>query len=153
MDHQRDFANFRRLMARLCETMDKPLTDELVESWWKALRQVQFADVERRMEAFLARATESTRFPRPSSFRPDDAPVYDQKEEAREKRIHEENAKNWRAFIVEHPITGPLRLKMAIAARIMASEREDSPAYAEAQSEYHRAERQLGEHGRFSADR
>jgi hypothetical protein len=153
MDHQRDFANFRRLMAKLCETMDKPLTDELVESWWKALRTVQYAEVERRVDAFLARASEGTKFPRPGQFRPDDAPAYDPKEEARERRIHEENQRNWRAFIVRHPVTGPIRLKMALAARILAAEPEHTPAYAEAQHEYHFLEKQLGPHGRFSADR
>jgi hypothetical protein len=152
MDHQRDFDNFRKLMARLCTTMDKFPTDELVESWWKSLRTVNYGEVERRIDAFIAKAGEGTKFPRPGQMRPDDAPVYDPKEEARERHVREENARNWRAHVVEYPITGPLRLKMALAARILASTHESDPAYAEAESEYRWSEKQLGESGRFSAD-
>jgi hypothetical protein len=73
MDMQRDYDKFRRLIGRLCETLNKPITDELVESWWKALRHVDFEAVEFRVDRFLSRADESTRFPRPSQMRPQDA--------------------------------------------------------------------------------
>lgn len=152
MDHQRDYPKFQKLMARLCTTMDKFLTDELVESWWKALRTVQFGEVERRIESFIARAGENTKFPRPGQMRPDDAPAYDPRDEARDRRIGEESAATWRAFIVEHPTTGPARLKMAQASRVMASTHESDAAYAEALAEYQWHEKQLGEHGRFCAD-
>jgi len=70
MDNQRDYHRFRSLLARMCETLGKPLTDELLESWWKALRHVDFDVVSNRIEAFLARADEATRFPRPAQMRP-----------------------------------------------------------------------------------
>lgn len=153
MDQQRDFENFKRLMAKLCQTMDKPVTDVLVESWWKSLRTVQYAEVERRIEAYIARATEKTPFPRPGQMRPDDVPVVaDAREEARERRMSEENARNWKSFIADHPRTGPIRLKMALASRIIATEHEDSVAYDEATKEYLHLETMLGQSGRFSAD-
>lgn len=69
MDLQRDYAAFAKLIGRLCATLDKFCTDELVESWWKALRHVDLAAIERRVDEFLARATETTKFPRPSQMR------------------------------------------------------------------------------------
>jgi hypothetical protein len=152
MDHQRDFDNFRKLMARLCTTMDKFPTDELVESWWKALRTVQFHEIERRIEAFIARAGENTKFPRPGQMRPEDSPAYDPREEARDRHVREENTRSWRAFIVRHPTTGPIRLKLAQAARILANTHESDAAYAEARDEESWLLKQLGEHGRFAQD-
>lgn len=73
MDLQRDYPAFKKLIGRLCDTLGKPSTDELVESWWKALRHVDLLHVERRVDEFLARATETTKFPRPSQMRDPDA--------------------------------------------------------------------------------
>ena len=66
---QRDYPKFTKLLARLCETIGKPMTDELVESWWKALRHCDFQDVGERVDRFIARADESTKFPRPAQMR------------------------------------------------------------------------------------
>lgn len=74
MDHQRDYLPFRNLIARLCETMGKPCTDELVESWWKALRNAPITAIEARIDAFIGKAGEGTRFPRPSQMRPEGLP-------------------------------------------------------------------------------
>lgn len=154
MDHQRDFDNFRKLIGRLCSTMDKFMTDELVESWWKALRTVSFPEVERRVDAFIARASDGTKFPRPGMFRPDDAPVAaDPREDAREQRMTEHNRRCWDDFIREFPVTGPLRLKLAQCSRIMMTSHESTPQYAEALADYRWSEKQLGPDGRFSADR
>jgi hypothetical protein len=152
MDHQTDYERFRKLLLRLCATMSKPFNDELLESWWKALRAVRYAEVERRIESFLERATEATRFPRPSQMRPDDVPVADPKDEARNQRQIETNSRSWRDFIAEHPRTGPIRLAMAKCAQVMANTREDSPSYSEADYEYRALEKQLGPNGRFSVD-
>jgi hypothetical protein len=152
MDQMSDFGKFQRLMKRLCETMNKPITDELVESWWKSLRTVPYAEVERRIEAFMERAGESTRFPRPGQMRPDDIPTHDPRDEARERRAKEDNARHWRAFIAEHPKTGPIRQQMAQCSQILAALHESDIAHAEAQREYLYLEKQLGENGRFSKD-
>jgi hypothetical protein len=153
MDQMADFGKFQRLMARLCSTMDKFATDELVETWWKALRTVPYREVEQRMEDFMARAKENTRFPRPGQFRPDDMPIVDSKDEAKERRLNEENQRNWRAFIDRYPYTGMIRLKLALCSRILVTEQPHTPAYAEAQAEELALLRMLGEHGRFCADR
>jgi len=153
MDHQRDFPNFRKLMARLCATMDKFPTDELVESWWKALRTVSYTEIERRIEAFIANAKDSTKFPRPGQMRPDDAPAIDMREEARDRRIAEDNSRNWRDFILKNPITGPIHYKLALCARITATTEPHTAAYAEALDEERWLVKSLGQHGRFAADR
>ena len=89
-----------------------------------------------------------------AQFRPADAaPVTDPKDEAREQRMSDANNRNWQAFCREFPITGPIRRRMAEYAATMAREHESSIAFAEAQSAYLLAESQLGEKGRFSADR
>lgn len=152
MDHQRDYDNFRKLLGRLCAAMDKFLNDELAESWWKALRTVSYAEVERRIEAFIARAGEGTKFPRPGQMRPENAPAYDPRDEARDRRIGEENARNWREHIIRYPTTGPIRYKLALCSRIIVTEHESSAAYAEAMAEEAWLLKQLGEHGRFCAD-
>jgi hypothetical protein len=152
MDQISDFGKFQRLMRRLCETMNKPITDELVETWWKSLRAVQFAEVERRMESFMERAGENTRFPRPGMMRPEDAPATDVRDAARDQRMSEDNRRNWLTFLADFPKTGPIRKKMAECSRIMVATHESSAAYAEAQSEYFALERQLGPLGRFARD-
>lgn len=76
MDTHAHYPGFKKLIGRLCETLGKPLTDELLESWWKALKHCSYQDVEKRVDVFLARAGEKTPFPRPSQMRdPDDAPT------------------------------------------------------------------------------
>ena len=134
-------------------TFDKFATDELVESWWKTLRTCSYPDLERRIDSFISRATDTTKFPRPGQFRPDDQPApMDSKDAAREARITEDGIRSWNAFLAKNPTTGQIRFKLAQAARIMASTREDNPAYAEAEYEYRALEKQLGEHGRFARD-
>jgi hypothetical protein len=75
MDSQRDADAFRKKLAGLCEVMGKPLTDELLETWWKALRHCDFAVVAGKMQAFANNANDTTRFPRPSQMRPADLPA------------------------------------------------------------------------------
>jgi hypothetical protein len=76
MDHQRDYQRFKNLVRRICTTLDKYTGpedfDPLMESWWKALRHVDYTLVERSVERFLATATDRSRFPLPSAMRPGD---------------------------------------------------------------------------------
>ncbi len=147
MDHQRDFEPFKRLVSRLCVTFDKFASEELIESWWKALRTEPFKNIERNVDAFIARADDKTKFPKPGLF------AGFAGEDLRDSRYGEQNMRHWRSFIFSHPETGPIRLKLAQAARLLASTQEHLPAYAEAQAEYLALEKLLGDNGRFSADR
>lgn len=72
MDHQRDFAKFEKLVRRLASTLGKFCDDELVESWWKALRHVDYGVVESNVDRYLGRADDKTPFPRPGQMRPKD---------------------------------------------------------------------------------
>lgn len=143
MDHIRDYENFKRLVSRISVTFDKFANDELIESWWKALRTANYQDVERRVDDFIRRATDKTKFPRPGQFRAAEA-------EPDNWQSRESN-RNWRELCARFPQTGPLRMRLAQASQILAVTREDSPAYAEAQREYFAIENSLG--GRFGADR
>jgi hypothetical protein len=151
MDHINDYLNFKRLVMRLCVTFDKFANDELIESWWKALKDVPYKNVENGIDAFIAKADEKTKFPRPAQFRGGTL-FADPADAARSCRLTEQSQRHWNSFIAQHPTTGPMRLRMAKASQILASAREDSPAYAEAQHEYLQLEKQLGPNGRFSAD-
>lgn len=152
MDHQRDFLPFQRTVSRLCVTFDKFANDEIIEAWWKALKDCNFHEVERAIDEFIARADEKTKFPRPGQFRSVPLAAND-RDAAKDRRFAEDNARNWKAFCDRFPYSGPIREKMAMAARIMASEHEASPAHAEAFHEYLALERRLGERGRFEANR
>lgn len=115
MDHQRDYLNFAKLVGRLCETLSKPVTNELVESWWKSLRNVDYRQVEIRIDAFIARAGEKTPFPRPGQMRPEDAPVPGSEDGRDWKRDY------WRTVIVSE-----------LERALMAANRIAAPADAEA---------------------
>lgn len=150
MDHLADFLNFKRMVMRLCTTFDKFATDDLIESWWKVLKNEQFRKVENAVDAFIAVADDKTKFPKPAKFLTS-AYVSDA-EASKYNHAAEQSKKTWRSFIADYPTTGPLRLKLAKASQIMASEHEGSPAYDEAWHEYLALEKMLGKEGRFSAD-
>jgi hypothetical protein len=146
MDHQKDFEPFKRLLSRLCVTFDKFATEELIETWWKALRREPFAAFERQVDSFIAQANDKTKFPKPGQFAGAVGAIN------AESRLTENGIRVWREFCREYPRTGPIRLRIAQAARVLASEHESTTAHAEAQYEYFQLEKQLGPNGRFSAD-
>lgn len=148
MDHLSDFLSFKRLVMRLCTTFDKFANDELIETWWKVLKDQPFKSVESRVDAYIARADEKTKFPKPAQFRADS--YVSDVDRARYDFCTQKSIKYWRSFIADHPTTGPIRLKLAQAAQLMAKEHEGSTAYSEAEYEYRALEKQLG--GRFARD-
>jgi hypothetical protein len=70
MDSMTDTEGFRKVLARLCATMDRPFTEELVDAWWKSLRHVPFEIVKAKIESFIANVGKDDRFPRPAMMRP-----------------------------------------------------------------------------------
>lgn len=74
---QSDYPRFKALIGRLCDTIGKPMSEELLESYWKSLRNCELREIESRVDDYIARAGENTKFPRPAQLRPDDvaAPV------------------------------------------------------------------------------
>lgn len=146
MDQIRDYEKFRRLVMRLCVTFDKFANDELIESWWKALRQERIEHFEKQVDQFIAVADGKTKFPKPGQFRGDASQM------AFEHASMVRSQRNWREFCGRFPKTGPLRLRLAQAAQVMASSDEFSPQYAQAQHEYLALENMLGPGGRYSVD-
>jgi hypothetical protein len=151
MDHLADFMNFKRLVMRLCVTFDKFANDELIESWWKVLKDCSFKHVEASIDSFIAKAGENTKFPRPAQFR--NAPLPDLRDAAHSDRLTQESKRIWSNFIDRYPVTGPLRFRLAKCAQIIASTHESDAAHDQAKYEYLQLEQQIGENGRFSADR
>jgi hypothetical protein len=78
MDQQRDFNRFTNLLRRLCRSLQEFDGDDafnpLLETWWKALRHVDYQVVSDRVDDFLAKADKDTKFPRPAQMRPVDMP-------------------------------------------------------------------------------
>jgi hypothetical protein len=146
MDQQTDYEKFKRLVMRLCVTFDKFASDELLETWWKALRREDYSRIERNIENFIVKADDKTKFPRPGQFAGIAA------SDAHAEYQTRESIRHWDSFIHTHPTTGPVRLRMHQASRIMAECHESTPQYAEALEQYLACEKQLGPNGRFSAD-
>lgn len=118
MDLQRDYLPFKKLITRLCETLGKPVTDELVESWWKALRHVDLASVERRVDEFLGKASGETRFPRPAQMRdPTAVPAIQSEDTQNYHRGY------WRSAIVGY-VGGELGLSFHELERVIIDNRD-----------------------------
>jgi hypothetical protein len=70
--HQGDFDAFRTLLERLAKLYGKKLDDELVQMYWRALKDQSLTTVTERVESHIRYAKF---FPKPFEIRPkDDAP-------------------------------------------------------------------------------
>ena len=67
---QSDFTRFKALIGRLCDIMGKPMSEELLDGYWKSLLNCDLEAIEATVDDYIARAGENTRFPRPSQLRP-----------------------------------------------------------------------------------
>jgi hypothetical protein len=108
MDHVRDFSAFKHLLARLCEVFSKPMTDELLESYWGALRNSSLVQVTSIAERYIASATDKSRMPRPAQLRPDDDP------------LPGETGPNWARGFWRSQIVDALFDELAITRRVCA---------------------------------
>jgi hypothetical protein len=72
MDNQRDYPKFKSLLTSLCETFGKPMSDELLDAWWGALKHVDLPEIQWRVRQYIANANDETKFPRPAQMRPKD---------------------------------------------------------------------------------
>lgn len=58
--YQNDFDDFRRLLADLCTSVNRPFTDDLLRVFWDDLKAVPFATV--KVRAMVLRTTGKTKF-------------------------------------------------------------------------------------------
>lgn len=72
MMHQNDFDAFAALMQRLAKIYGKKLDDDMVQGYWKALKDQALSTITERVESHIRYAKF---FPKPFEMRPkDDAP-------------------------------------------------------------------------------
>ena len=137
MDSRRDFDAFGGMMDQLCAAWNRPVSDDVVKSYWSALKDVPLPEVERNVARIIKTATRRDPWPKPGDLR-DEAPT-DVKQDpkfdegvARAVRnlemLKRENEEAWR---------GEAALRRL--DRIIATEWEGSPAYAQALREWRQA--------------
>ena len=64
-----EFDDFVRELKQLCASLGKPYTDPLAQAYWRALRDVDLAEIQANVERILLNATRETKFPRPTQLR------------------------------------------------------------------------------------
>jgi hypothetical protein len=97
--------------------MSKPCTDELVESWWKALRYARFDDVEGRIDTFLEKATDTTKFPRPAQFRPPETSTGGTSDDPYTAKMINQSTREWDERLASADKLAKLHMAEALLAR------------------------------------
>lgn len=134
MDTMRDYKPFQSLLDQLCASWDRPpAKDELVQAYWAALKDVSFAEVKRNVERLIRTATSATKWPKPGDLR-DEAPATSRNAsmEADFRQAEERAVRNLEEQRQRDPELWRLEVGIAKCARIMVTEHEGSPQYAEA---------------------
>jgi hypothetical protein len=134
MDSMRDYKPFQALLDQLCATFDRPpAKDELVQAYWAALKETSLAEIRRNVERIIRSATSATKWPKPGDLR-DEAPSNSRNASMdADFRVAEERAvRNLEQQRSLDPEMWRLEVGIAKCARIMVTEAESSPQYAEA---------------------
>jgi hypothetical protein len=134
MDTMRDYTPFRALLDQLCASWDRPpAKDELVQAYWAALKDVSLAEVKRNIERLIRTGTSVTKWPKPGDLR-DEAPSNSRNSsmEADFAQAEQRAIRNLEEQRQRDPELWRLETGIAKCARIMVTEHEGSPQYAEA---------------------
>ena len=121
-----DFEGFKREMAQLCETYNRPLTDEFVQSYWRALSDLKLTEVTGAIQSLLKRGAD--KFPKPWELR--DKPLPKETELPRD--AVESNLRLWREKHARDPRRTKIEHEWCRLQRMLATEPPDSPQYSEA---------------------
>lgn len=109
-----DFDDFSDLIRRMCVVFGKKATDELVNSYWDALKDLTLPIIERCADNH---ARYGKFFPKPIDLRPkDDAPAT-VKEDKDFQAAVAQNIRNWEERLARDPVKGLEQLGTAYAAR------------------------------------
>lgn len=121
-----DFDSFRREILQLCESFNRPASEELVQSYWRALNDLKLSEVQRAVQSILLHGAE--KFPKPW--------------ELREKRVAKEselpaaalahNAAVWREKEAKNPERTKIEHEWSRLQLMLAQEPSHSSQYAEA---------------------
>lgn len=126
-----EFGEFDALLRKHSQVFAKKLTDDIVQGYWAALKDLSMPTVVRCADNHLRYGKF---FPKPAELRPrDDAPAT-VKEDQGFKAAVEQNIRNWNERLRENPLRTKWMLLDAYVARISVTEEPASPIYAERMS-------------------
>lgn len=109
-----EFADFEALLRKHSQVYSKKLTDEMVQGYWEALKDLALPTVRRCGDNHLRY---SKFFPKPMELRPRDDNPKSVKEDHAFNASIAENIRNWGERIRTDPIGGRRLLLAAYAAR------------------------------------
>lgn len=111
-----DFEDFAALIGRMCTVFGKKPSDELVSSYWEALKDLALPVVKRCADNH---ARYGKFFPKPYDLRPKDDTGHGVKEDKDFKAALEQNIRNWDERLRADPKEGMRLLREAYEARAM----------------------------------
>lgn len=115
-----DFDDFSALIRRMCVIFSKKATDELVNSYWDALKDLTLPIVRRCADNH---ARYGKFFPKPFDLRPKDDTPASVKEDKDFQVAVAQNIRNWEERMARDPVHGLELLQQAYAARLQVRER------------------------------
>jgi hypothetical protein len=125
--HQDEFAGFERTLRQLGEAFNRKLTDELVQAYWKALKDLPLSAAQRCADTHMRYGKF---FPKPVELRPKDAPAEQKSNPDHDAAV--ENCIRWNdERMRKDPLATKWRALAALAARASVTERFGSVEYEE----------------------
>lgn len=144
MNQLSEYEPFRALLDGLCATWDRPpAKDEMVSAYWTALKDVRYGEVKNNVERLIRTATRESKWPRPGDLRNEIPSNVLPAREAEFKACEERCARNWDERMRVDPELTRIELAVAKTDRMLASEYQGSPIYAQALDENRRYRDQL----------
>lgn len=123
-----EYTEFEAVLKKHAQVYSKKLTDELVEGYWAALKDLSLPTFARCADNHLRY---SKFFPKPVELRPKDDAPSNIKEDKDFKAAVAQNIRNWNERLRVDPLHTKWLLLEAYVARVDVTEQPDSPFYAE----------------------
>lgn len=122
-----EYPEFEKLLKKHAQVFSKKLTDEMVDGYWAALKDLSLPTLSRCADSHLRYGKF---FPKPIELRPkDDSPAAGVKEDKSFKAAVEQNIRQWDERLRENPIRARRDLLNAYGARTGINELPGSQAY------------------------
>lgn len=125
--HQDDSEAFEKLLKQLGEAFNRKLSDELIQAYWKSLKDLPLGAIQRMADSHMRF---KKFFPKPFELRPEDAPAEKKSSPGYEEGCRR-SIENWEERLRLDPIGARRELLSAYIARVEASEKRGSIAYDE----------------------
>lgn len=109
-----EFSEFESILRRHSQVYSKKLTDDIVQGYWVALKDISLPTVSRCADNHLRFGKF---FPKPAELRPRDESPTAVKEDKAFKAAVEQNIRNWEERLHANPVEGMELLRAAYEAR------------------------------------